>query len=232
MLAMCCCSEDLKNQMVEVAQGYAMEEPRGKLHRQVQRRSSPALQDNTVRVQGCPASLTFEASLLKRPEQKVGMRVDTVDGKTLRVILLKADGVVAEYNKQVPMERRIYAGDYIVEVNGKSAMSEMLQELSYSESMALKVAPKDEFLVLLRRSGGLNVDLRFDAYNGCLLIQEIREGAIMEYNESVASGGGGKEILPGDRIISVNGVSGESADLLEAVQQDGELTLLISRPLL
>merc|ERR1712039_211311 len=58
-----------------------------------------------------------------------------------------------------------------------------------------------------------------------LKIKLVKEGLIRDWNRDNAS----REVLVGDCIVSVNGVSGNSDKLLETIAKDTTLVLQISR---
>lgn len=76
-----------------------------------------------------------------------------------------------------------------------------------------------------KRAGGLGLDL--SPHDGAtLLIGKVKHGPMLDWNEEH-----GAEVLVqrGDRIVAVNGVSGNSEELLEHLRRDRALTITMRR---
>lgn len=70
----------------------------------------------------------------------------------------------------------------------------------------------------------LNMDINFHD-NTTLLVTRVKPGPCDDYNQANF----GKEISPGDRIVSVNGVTGDSQQMVNACKGAAELKLTIRR---
>lgn len=67
-----------------------------------------------------------------------------------------------------------------------------------------------------------------DQTHSALVVLEVQEGCIKQYNESVESS---RQVLPGDRIKKVNMAGGKPRDMLKQMQDEThKLVLTISRP--
>eukprot|EP00746_Dinoflagellata_sp_MGD_P026638 gnl/MRDRNA2_/MRDRNA2_162781_c0_seq1.p1 gnl/MRDRNA2_/MRDRNA2_162781_c0~~gnl/MRDRNA2_/MRDRNA2_162781_c0_seq1.p1 ORF type:complete len:183 (+),score=36.93 gnl/MRDRNA2_/MRDRNA2_162781_c0_seq1:69-551(+) len=71
---------------------------------------------------------------------------------------------------------------------------------------------------------GIDVDPRD---NVSLVIQNIRDGLVQDWN--AAQMDASKRVVKTDRVVEVNGVSGNSAEMLRVCQEDPKLTMKLQR---
>mmetsp|Transcript_107860 Transcript_107860/g.287161 ORF Transcript_107860/g.287161 Transcript_107860/m.287161 type:complete len:137 (-) Transcript_107860:282-692(-) len=92
---------------------------------------------------------------------------------------------------------------------------------------AAQGAGKVEYQVTLdKATGGSRLGVDVDLSDGvCLIVDKINDGLVGEWNRSNPS----NEIRKGDRVVSVNGVSGNAQELAEACKRDDILQLVIER---
>mmetsp|Transcript_147760 Transcript_147760/g.472861 ORF Transcript_147760/g.472861 Transcript_147760/m.472861 type:complete len:619 (-) Transcript_147760:113-1969(-) len=84
-------------------------------------------------------TVEFAVSLHKRPDSSLGIGVDPVDGRTLRLDEIREDGLFGEWNLEHP-GRAVRAGDRIVEVNGRRGFAmEMYQQCIQQGVLAIVV---------------------------------------------------------------------------------------------
>mmetsp|Transcript_90579 Transcript_90579/g.157199 ORF Transcript_90579/g.157199 Transcript_90579/m.157199 type:complete len:151 (+) Transcript_90579:56-508(+) len=86
--------------------------------------------------------------------------------------------------------------------------------------------PATDFIVEVEKKGpdskvGLDVDHGDDV---TLEIMLVKDGLVKDYNNSVAQD---LQIRPGDRIVEVNGVSGDNKKMLEAVGKAAKLKFIV-----
>jgi len=178
-----------------------------------------------------PSKGPFDLTLEMVPGERLGALLDVLDLKTLRVKELRREGRLRTYNARAKEHRKVLAGSFVVAVNGTSGNAEeMIEEMRRSRIWKLRVAHKEDFTVELENTGHLCLDLQFEKESDCIVIRKIGDvGLVKKYNDGLADGE--PQVKVGDRIISVNEVERQAADMIEVIQGDAtELKLRISRP--
>jgi len=165
---------------------------------------------------------TLVATLEKQSkEDKLGADLDFSDRATARVEEITRDGLIHEWNRSCPTDRRLQVGDHIVGINGKRG--DIFNRLKANMKMDLEVLRPLPFQVELESQGDLG--LIFSEAGATLLITEIcSKGAVSEWNAI-------NEDLPvktKDRILEVNGVSGNCAAMISAARGATSLTLKLA----
>merc|ERR1712061_427907 len=99
-------------------------------------------------------------------------------------------------------------------INGvRGITNKLLEEMRRSSTWNLAVERPCEIRIRVdcEMSPNLGLDLKYSPNGGSLLISNIGEGAIKEWNKTAP-----KQIAPRDRIVEINGRRGTAQDLLEA----------------
>jgi len=161
-----------------------------------------------------------------------GLGFDIAEGPFLRVCKVVEGGAATLYNDVAPPEERVGEGDFVLEVNGMkgSASAMMLALHSHSGARLLVVRPF-AFVVqgLDRSSGPLGLDLCCPPQSRSLEVAEVFEtGAIADRNTLAATSW--QKVRRHDRIISVNGNTGSSEELLANLQSAPIVSLEVARP--
>lgn len=83
-----------------------------------------------------------------------------------------------------------------------------------------------QFPIVIRRLPGfvntkLGVDLKF--HEGGLLVCKVSEGLLEEHNKKNPQ----KVVMPGDKILSINGISGDPKAMLEATKKEDTLEMMV-----
>jgi len=176
-----------------------------------------------------PTAEKFEVTLQKKdPTDKCGLQLDCNNEKTFEVVKV-TEGLVKSYNDTVAESKKIVPGHCVVGINGKSGM-EMLSELSTSKELKLMIAPTINFTVQLTKSGTQQLGMNLAYEEGCssLLLNGFAAGGLLDtYNKSAPQT---QRVGVGDRIIEVNGVSGEPLKILDALKTSTALSLKVARP--
>mmetsp|Transcript_51676 Transcript_51676/g.166258 ORF Transcript_51676/g.166258 Transcript_51676/m.166258 type:complete len:253 (-) Transcript_51676:59-817(-) len=165
------------------------------------------------------------------PGQSLGFTVDCLTSRALLVNSVVQGGLLDAYNTQAPADKRCHPGTYIVGVNNKSdGVTSMIREMQSADKVTLRLAPRAEFSVDITKEVGslLALNLHFLPGSNSLVVTEIGNGLIKEYNER--AGDSDKVIKASDRIVEVNGHSGNAATLMEALRKNRELNLKLVHP--
>lgn len=168
---------------------------------------------------------------LQNPQFKaLGVDLDTQANSLVYVNDVK-DGVVQVYNRTAKPESRLGPGHFIIKVNGVEGLaSDMVDEMNRLASLRLLVRKPFTMCVAIDKKShkGLlaGVDFVKRSAVGCLLINQLSEGPIEEWNIVNP----GREVRVGDRIIAVNGQKGKAADLLKKLKALNRCLITIVRP--
>lgn len=140
-------------------------------------------------------------------------------------------GPVATWNASHP-SAQVQLGDRIVKVNGVEAKTPLLVEaLQSGKEIRLVMRPPRQFTVSLVRpaTGGeigmcvIGGSAKFDM----LKVTALRErGLVDTWNKANPD----EAILPGDRVLSVNGVRGEPDKMLQELQHGSIVSMNVIRP--
>lgn len=199
------------------------------------RPSSPSAMDDVLRDEpdlawvpraGAAAGVeetAFEADI-DRASGALGLYLDLSDGLSLYVCRVAEDSLTPtqRYNRAVPPERRLMAGDYILEVNGVSgSAAKLVQQIKMSSRLKIKVYRAVTLRHLVRKQGqNMGLDLQFAKKSSVLCISQILDGAVKS---------SGMDIQHGDRIVRVNGKEGTSEQLLEELKISNNPDVTVSR---
>lgn len=162
------------------------------------------------------------------PPGAFGARVDPSDGKFLFISSLESgDTMLNEHNKRVQEDssysEEVKASQYIVEINGKRGDARQLEALlATSAKLSIVFMKPTGFDCTVNRSGkSLGLELRYPCNHGTSLLIE----AILPDGAAKAVTGPGRP-QQNDRILTVNGKSGDCYSLLEGVKASTEMVHL------
>eukprot|EP00405_Crypthecodinium_cohnii_P049833 CAMPEP_0206591498 /NCGR_PEP_ID=MMETSP0325_2-20121206/40300_1 /ASSEMBLY_ACC=CAM_ASM_000347 /TAXON_ID=2866 /ORGANISM="Crypthecodinium cohnii, Strain Seligo" /LENGTH=237 /DNA_ID=CAMNT_0054100751 /DNA_START=846 /DNA_END=1555 /DNA_ORIENTATION=+ len=164
---------------------------------------------------------------LEEPEspEKLGLHLDLSDGETAYILHVSqnSDQPAAKWNATVQEEhQKLAPGVYIISINNKFGGSNLTDLVQSGKKMSMLCRRPSLRRVKVSRAGNTNLglDLQFAKRGRVLTVTRILEGAVKE---------SGAEILPGDRILEVDGVQGISEDLLKTLSESLNPTLVLSR---
>lgn len=158
------------------------------------------------------------------PEKSAfGWRLDCVAPNGLHIFEVRSDveTPIAKYNESVSPAKQIRNGDYIKAVNGLTGAKEMAEVVD--KEMHLQVLlcrPHLQNVHVDKQGGPLGLELMYWHAGTSVLVGEINDGAVKKQ---------GMDLQKGDRIVSVNGISGRSEVLLDKIRSSQTLDLAISR---
>lgn len=192
--------------------------------------------------QAPPEVLIFEVYLNKSPGTSLGVNVDRRDGLHLVVDAI-GFGLVRDWNLLHP-NFAVQRDDLIIEVNGVRGDAErIIQECKKCEMLAMKVArppkrvdslvaysvcgiPPHEFDIIVDKGTGLGLGVGVDHQDDVSLkIINVDRGLIHDWNREHPH----MRVKPGDRIVSVNGVSGSAKEIVEECKKPTLLEMKICR---
>jgi len=140
------------------------------------------------------------------------------------------DGLLEAYNAKAPRNLRVYAGDWIVEVNGKTTHAEMLQALGQGSLWNITAERRHLFEVELRRPSKETLGMALNCTKGTsdvlrILIAGMKEGVVTVHNATHPE----RAIKVGHRILEVNDKRIKFDDMAVAIKEASTLTLVLRR---
>lgn len=172
----------------------------------------------------------FTVKVNKESGTKLGITTCSADGQFL-VISSIVGGLVQEYNATQPATSKVEVGDCIVSVNGVTAPVDALKVTisSVVRECSFEVQPHSKFIVTVRRDSDddkLGLDVANKAQHQTLLIRSVLPGLISRWNDAST----GYKVVPGDRIVAINGTVGFGQFLRHQVSEaKGEISLSMVR---
>jgi len=173
-----------------------------------------------------PRTQEFEV-LIEKEGEELGLDVLQHDWETLLITRIK-EGPLRLWNQRHP-QHGIRHGDRIVEVNGQRGNSELLIATIRSEwSLRMVIRRLVEFGVSVQRPNGHRLGLDVMQQLRSLRVLQVREGPFRRWNAGVTFD---FQVQPTDYIVEVNGVHGNSASLLQEIQdsESPQLQLVLVR---
>mmetsp|Transcript_72609 Transcript_72609/g.163069 ORF Transcript_72609/g.163069 Transcript_72609/m.163069 type:complete len:237 (-) Transcript_72609:32-742(-) len=172
----------------------------------------------------------LEVSIWKacRGLDELGLLLDDLDASSAQICDI-TDGLVSDWNAK--SERKVQVGDYIVDVKapGDCVVAKLYQAMGLISFTVRR--PKFLTVGAVKEVGGLGIDMSCKEDTAGLLIRSVREGPLLRWNKEHPD----QALRPGDRIMSVNGKTGDPSALELAKAMDAEavgsdLIMIISRP--
>lgn len=152
--------------------------------------------------------------------------LDLLDGKTAFVGSVKP-GPIQSYNEAVTPDMRLNSGDFITAVNGVEGCAEEIAETLRKEIiLTISVRRARQFYIVVNVSEDFHFDYDYVSDGCSLLIQDVDQGPFLQWNRTNKN----QQVRVYDRIVEVNGVTGTSEKLDEALNDTKCLTMLISSP--
>lgn len=157
----------------------------------------------------------FRVSMERSGEASIGTYIDITDNTTMLIVGILQGGAIQIWNDAHLDQPQLKVHDRIVEANGVRGDAEkLLSELKQSTNWDLRVQRPVEFHAIIERAGShaLGMDLRYAPNGSSLMISEVDEGPIKDWNAISKTW----QVKKYDRIIEVNGTRGTSQQLLSA----------------
>lgn len=159
----------------------------------------------------------------------LGLEIESINGMLL-VAKLKQGPMTAWNATNVgDPDLVVRAGDRIISVNGTRGDSTVLiDELKRDSRLRLLMRHAREFRVDIDKAGR---DLGICVISGnvkldMLKISGLRSGVVEDWGLANP----GSEVLVGDRIIEVNGISNDPPNMLEELRANSKLAMVVIRP--
>mmetsp|Transcript_30660 Transcript_30660/g.85525 ORF Transcript_30660/g.85525 Transcript_30660/m.85525 type:complete len:228 (-) Transcript_30660:158-841(-) len=181
----------------------------------------PAIADPNV-IPALPEH-TFTAKLQRDyTRQPLGLSVEQFVPDALYVSKVDEDGTAAgAYNASAPEDQRLQAGLYIVSVDSLLGASAVDSLVHLEEATIVLKRPKVFEVAFARNGLVLGIVMQYDSLGTSVYVRGIEDVG--------AAKAAAADLRVGDRIVSVNGVRGYSAALMEELKSE-DVVLAVSRP--
>lgn len=167
----------------------------------------------------------FCVTVERAPAETIGINLDVTDGSALLIVDI-LPGAIQAWNDAHIGEMTLQVNDRIIEANGAVGDSDkLLTALKQNTTWHLAVQRPVEIRAVIVRDGAnsLGMDLRYAPNGTSLMISQVDDGPIKEWNEKSAN----CQIKPLDRIIEVNGRRGSTRELLDSGKESDTLEIVI-----
>lgn len=175
-----------------------------------------------------PVVEEVSVTIAKDGKTSFGLGLDPL-GTSGRVLSIEKDGLVWKLNQTAALEAQVKVGDFLVEVNGKRGEAKaMCEEILKATNVQMKVKPALSFTASIDKKthGKLGVGLDFLQEGNSLLVTEVRPGPIQDWNTENPD----RQVKANDKIVAVNGITGTSKMLMDAVKSSPNIDIVIARP--
>jgi len=179
-----------------------------------------------------PAPGGRRSLFLRRDRQmNIGLNLDALDPTTAFVDHI-VPGAVQAWNALHPAMDHLKIYDRIISVNGVSGNTDdLLTELRSQDTWDITVVRPVEIRVVVdcARFRSLGLDLKYSPNGSTLLIAELGDGAIAQWNQNILrdEGPSTMTVTRCDRIVELNGARGDAKKLLEAAADTQMLHMTI-----
>jgi len=164
--------------------------------------------------------------IVRAQDMNIGLNLDGLDGETAFVDNI-IPGSVEDWNNSHDAKERLQVHDRIVKVNGIAGETDkILAELKASYNWTLVILRPMEVTVSVdcKRFPSLGLDLKYSPNGNTLLIANLGDGPIEEYNREAPQAA---KIIKNDRIVAINGTRGGARKLLDCASRAESLDLTI-----
>mmetsp|Transcript_73388 Transcript_73388/g.170241 ORF Transcript_73388/g.170241 Transcript_73388/m.170241 type:complete len:391 (+) Transcript_73388:145-1317(+) len=111
---------------------------------------------------------------------------------------------------------------------GKADLDAWLKVKVHSRGQKYPEGPMEEFTLVIESGKKKVLGVDFDCQDDTTMhVVAVKAGLMMTYNKMVEPE---RQVTPGDFIMKVNGVEGDSTKLVERIKQDTRLELVVRRP--
>mmetsp|Transcript_19242 Transcript_19242/g.43137 ORF Transcript_19242/g.43137 Transcript_19242/m.43137 type:complete len:328 (-) Transcript_19242:23-1006(-) len=169
------------------------------------------LERRVARAADSPASkVDYIVDVDKITGQSLGIVIKIDGWGALIVTDIASEGLIAAWNSSRNSPRAVEVGDCIVSVNGVEGDAALMKAEFFKsgpQRIGMRYGDKaGKTRLLLDKADGQRLGLAIKAVEDCLLVTSIAEdGLVRAWNSSHPEA----KVLPGHRIVEVNGVSGD-----------------------
>lgn len=169
----------------------------------------------------------FEIRIMMGDGNSLGLEISSHDGTSMLIGKVK-DGAIADWNAQCSGMHSVRRGDRIMEVNGaKGDVNCIFGALRQQGELTIRISRLLEFHFMATKVED-RLGIEFDSNRADELnVMAVHEGASRDVCRRC---GPELELRHGDRILEINGQSGDSMTLLAVIKSTSTLDFLVRRP--
>jgi len=171
------------------------------------------------------AKADFTAEMMRADaSQELGLQLEVIDNSSVFIARVDDSGstAVAHYNSRVPRHVQIVTGDCIVAANDEQEVFAMLSAMREAAQLRLKIRRVRIIPIVVQKRGRpLGLSMRYEQGGASLIVTHVDGAGAIAVDRL--------DIVPGDRIVAVNGREGSSTELLREVQTCDTLEIGLSR---
>eukprot|EP00929_Paragymnodinium_shiwhaense_P055050 TRINITY_DN27600_c0_g1_i1.p1 TRINITY_DN27600_c0_g1~~TRINITY_DN27600_c0_g1_i1.p1 ORF type:complete len:843 (+),score=233.49 TRINITY_DN27600_c0_g1_i1:85-2613(+) len=219
-------------------------------------RSSSTSAGSTANATTAPQRRLYSIKLVKGEQRMLGIDIASTDSR--RNVIIEAigkSGIIAMWNKENPQEL-VRVGDEILEINGtRGSVKEMVTASERSDNLEivlmrptsynkqhqpyqrdrpgaapLRKGPVQHWQVVCDKTRGGKLGACVNRIGDALLIEKLtdQDGLLQQWN-TAHEDEPERCVLPGDRIIEINGVKGNAKNLIHQCHADQVLKMQMER---
>lgn len=163
----------------------------------------------------------FVATIVRPQDQITGIEIDSVHGNAMQVCRV-VPGLAADmYNCTVAPDLQLQRGDFILDVNFVSGDAKLMRDRLVHDKI---------LRILVRRACAMKMSVAQTAASlrggvSCTIM-----GLLVRDVPAEMLGHPSRSLRTNDRIISVNGISGDSDSMMDQVECSANVQLVVLRP--
>jgi hypothetical protein len=156
-----------------------------------------------------------------------GLELDLLGLQFAQVCAVLPSGLVKAYNDDAESDLKVRVGDFIVAVNeARGDMRRMIERFEEDSRIEMTITRPVPFTVTLSQKPGALLSSLKCAATGVSLLVVRTHSTIASWNDTYPD----RAVKNHDCIVAVNGVKGDTKQMMEQVERAAELELQIARP--
>ncbi|CAK9023063.1 unnamed protein product [Durusdinium trenchii] len=169
-----------------------------------------------------PDSSVFEVKLTFEGRSH-GLNIDTANDE--QAIVKDVSSAALTWNRTAPDWHQIKASDLILKVNGEAVTGETVHNklADAGPEATLTLQHAVERNLTLQKPGQLGITVKFAKSSHGIWIATLAPGLVQDWNDKHPD----QCVAVNDRILSVNGVKGQSQDLVAKMREVSDTIVLV-----
>ena len=169
-----------------------------------------------------PDSAVFDAKLTFEGRSH-GLNIDTANDE--QAVVKDVSSAALAWNRNAPASQQIKAADLILKVNGEAVTGENVHNKLADAGPEVTVTFQHavERNLALQKPGQLGITVKFAKSSHGIWIATLAPGLVQDWNDKHPD----QCVAVNDRIIAVNGVRGQSQDLVAKMREVSDSIALV-----
>mmetsp|Transcript_67807 Transcript_67807/g.126666 ORF Transcript_67807/g.126666 Transcript_67807/m.126666 type:complete len:330 (+) Transcript_67807:147-1136(+) len=175
---------------------------------------------------GAASKVDYIVELEKESGQSLGIVIKIDDSGSLIVSEIAREGLIAAWNRSRNAPRVVEVGDCIANVNGVAGDAALMKAEFFKtglQRLGMRGGDKAMTRIIVNKADGqsLGVSTKVVQEGGLLVTNVAEDGLVSTWNGAHP----GAKVLPGHRIIEVNGVRGDASLIKQECAKSGLLRM-------